>query len=214
MYRLLCSTLVIVFAQCAGNTVLELLLSAVLDTAGIRNPVSQTNLNLGLSCLQLGMAVSGAFLVDLVGRRKLLIFTNAALGLVWFGMTIAGSLHAHHHSAGSAKGILALVFMFDIFYAGGWTSLQALYPVEVLPFEMRAKGYAFSIIFETGAGLLNTFAWPVALDSIAWRTYIILMFWCFLQTLVIYLVIPETRCRTVSIVSVPSAEHQLTCKCE
>ena len=175
----------------------------MLDTAGIRNPVSQSNLNLGLSCLQLIMAVTGACLVDFLGRRRLFLFTNTILGLVWLGMTITGSLQKRTGSAGSAKGIVGLVFIFDVVYAGGWTSLQALYPVEILPFEMRAKGYAISQTFETGAGLLNTFVWPVALDKIAWKTYILLTLWCFFQATVIYFVIPETRRRTVSNNSVP-----------
>lgn len=199
VYRLLCSVLIAVFAQCVGNAVLSLLLSAVLDTAGIRNQVAQTNWGLGLSCLQFAMAIAGAYLVDVVGRRRLLIFTNTALAMVWLGMTIATSLHVKAGSAATARAILALIFCFDITYACGFTSLLVLYAIEVLSFEMRAKGYAFSAVFVSLAGLFNQFVWPVALARIGWKTYILLMFWCLSQALVIYFVIPETRYRTVSI---------------
>lgn len=40
--------------------------------------------------------------------------------------------------------MLAFVFIFGAVYSIGFTPLQALYPVEVLNFEQRGKGMAFS----------------------------------------------------------------------
>ena len=187
-----------VFGQWTGQALLGLLLSAVLDTAGIHSAIAQTNLSLGFSCLQFVMAVSGAFLVDRIGRRPLLLSTNFTLGFVWLGMAIASSIHFQTGSVDSARAILALIYMFKIVFSLGITPIVVLYPVEVLSFEMRAKGFAFSALVVNLAGLLNQFAWPVAFANIRWKTYVILMFWCFFQGLVIYLLIPETRSRTVS----------------
>jgi hypothetical protein len=39
---------------------------------------------------------------------------------------------------------LVFIFIFGAVYSIGFTPLQALYPVEVLSFEMRAKGMGFS----------------------------------------------------------------------
>ena len=39
---------------------------------------------------------------------------------------------------------LVFIFLFGAVYSVGFTPLQALYPVEVLSFEMRAKGMGFS----------------------------------------------------------------------
>lgn len=150
------------------------------------------------------MAISGAFLVDRIGRRPLLLFTNFTLGLVWLGMAIASSIHSQTGSVDSARAILALIYMFKIVFSLGVTPVIVLYPVEVLSFEMRAKGFAFSGLVVNLAGLLNQFAWPVAFASIRWKTYVILMFWCFFQGLVIYILIPETRGRTVSCFSMKS----------
>lgn len=199
IYRLVCNLTVSVFGQWTGQAILGLLLSAVLDTAGIHSALAQTNLSLGFSCLQFVMAVSGAFLVDRIGRRPLLLFANVALGLVWFGMAIATSIHFRTGSVDSARAILALIYMFKIVFSLGLTSMVVLYPVEVLSFEMRAKGFAFSGLVVNAAGLLNQFAWPAAFASIRWKTYIILMFWCFFQAVVMYLLIPETRGLTVSL---------------
>lgn len=189
--------IVSVFGQWTGNAVLGLLLSAVLDTAGIHDQVTQTNISLGLSCLQLVMGILSAFLVHHLGRRRILISTNVILSFVWLGMVIATSQHVNHGAVGAARAILALIFIFHIVFSLGLTSLVILYPLEVLSFEMRAKGFALSALVVNAAGLVNQFAWPVALASISWRTYIILMGWCLIQALIIYQYIPETRNRTV-----------------
>lgn len=102
------------------------------------------------------MAVIGAAFVDKIGRRPLLIWTNVACCVCWIGVTIATAEQAQSKSAVSSKACLAMVYIFQICYSFGWTPMQALYPVEVLSFEMRAKGMAFSNFF-VAAGML--FAW-------------------------------------------------------
>lgn len=83
-------------------------------------------------------------------------------------------------------------------YSVGITPLQALFPVEVLSFEMRAKGMAFSSLAVNVGGLLNQFAWPVALQNITWKTYIIFTVQDAVQAFIIWWFIPETKNRTVS----------------
>ncbi len=75
--------------------------------------------------------------------------------------------------------------------------MQALYPVEVLSFEMRAKGMAFSSLFTSIGLLANQFGVPVALTNIAWKTYIVFCCWCAIQAIIIYFMVPETKNRTV-----------------
>lgn len=189
--------LVSIFGQWTGNSILGLLLGAVLDKAGISDQVSQTNLNLGISCSQLVAAVVGASIVDIVGRRPLFIVANGVLALLWLGLTIVTSIHAESGSAVTSRAILALIWLFLIVFAVGITPLQVLYPVEVLSFQMRAKGLALSSLSVSAADLLNQFGWPVALDRIGWKLYIILFFWCSFQAWIAHLFMPETRECTV-----------------
>ncbi|KAH0141110.1 hypothetical protein KCU67_g14628, partial [Aureobasidium melanogenum] len=87
--------------------------------------------------------------------------------------------------------------MFGAVFSFCLTPLQALYPVEVLSFEMRAKGMAFSSFAVNAGGLLNQFAWPVSLKNIGWKTYIIFIIWCVAQTVIIWYWFPDTRNRTL-----------------
>jgi len=210
-YRLGCNICISIFGQWAGNAVLSYFLGAVLETCGYSSPIAQANITLINSCQQFLCAIVGAFLVDKFGRRPLLLFSFTGCCVIWLGMTIASAEFAKSggglHPDGSvtlgtnlnaSKAALAMVFIFGAVYSIGITPLQALYPVEVLSFEMRAKGMAFSALAVNAAGLLNQFAWPVSMRNIGWRTYIIFTIWDAIQATVVYFFIPETKGRTVS----------------
>lgn len=210
VYRLGCNLCVSIFGQWAGNAVLSYFLAAVLNTAGYTHYIEQANITLINNCQQFLWAILGALIVDKVGRRPLLLFSFAGCTVVWLGMTIASSEFAKsgggydengdpitgtNHAASQA--CLAMVFIFGAIYSVGITPLQALYPVEVLSFEQRAKGMAFSSMAVNAAGLLNQFAWPVALEKIDWKTYIIFTIWDAVQVFIVWIFLPETKGRTL-----------------
>jgi len=159
-YRLACNCVFSIFAQWAGNGVLSYFLPAVLETAGYKADVTKANINLGYACFQFCFALLGAAFVDKVGRRPLMLGSMGSVTVVWIGMTIASAKFSQsgQEDGNAAKATLAMIFLFGAFYSVGITPLQALYPVEVLSFEMRAKGMAFSSLSVAIGGLLNQFA--------------------------------------------------------
>jgi hypothetical protein len=222
-YRLFCNVSVTIFGQWAGNgtsnllylymvhcststAVLSYFMGKVLTTIGISSNIGQANITLINNCQQFCWALLGANLVDRIGRRPLLLFSNIGCCIVWLAMTVSTALYQEsipspgvpgtNKAAGIAS--LAFIFIFGAVFSVGFTPLQALYPVEVLSFEMRAKGMGFSGFAVAAAGLLNQFAWPISLDKIGWRTYIIFTIWCGIQAATIYFFIPETKNRTVN----------------
>ena len=209
-YRTACCLIVSIFGQWAGNAVLSYFLGAVLDTAGYTSSIAQSNITLINNCQQFLCAIVGATLVDRVGRRPLMLFSFAGVTVIWLGMTIASAQFAAsangvdasgnpiYTNGAASKAALALIIIFGSVYSVGITPMQGLYTTEVLSFEMRAKGLAFANLAVNAAGLLNQFAWPVALEKIGWKTYIIFTLWDAIQTTVVYFVLPETKNRTVS----------------
>ncbi|THW69628.1 general substrate transporter [Aureobasidium pullulans] len=196
-YRLACNCAFSCFGQWAGNAVLTYFIAAVLDTAGYTQAIDQTNINLGYACFQFVFALIGSAFVDKIGRRKLMIGAMTGCAIVWVGMTTASGLFKETENSAAAKATVAMIFMFGAVFSFGITPLQALFPVEVLSFEMRAKGMAFSSLSVNAGGLLNQFAWPVSLKSIGWKTYIIFIVWCTAQAAIMYFFFPETRNRTL-----------------
>jgi len=198
-YRIACNCVFAIFCQWAGNGVLSYFLPAVLTTAGYTESITQANINLGYACFQFVFALIGAAFVDRLGRRPLMLFAMAGCCVTWVGMTAATGLFAHsgNTNGAAAKATVAMIFIFGAVFSFGLTPLQALYPVEVLSFEMRAKGMAFSSLAVNAGGLLNQFAWPVSLKAIGWKTYIVFVIWCAVQFVVFYFFLPETKGRTL-----------------
>jgi MFS family permease len=140
----------------------------VLTAIGYTGDRQQLSINLGYACFQFAFALFGAALVERVGRRPLFLFSMSACTIVWVGMTIASSQFVESDKKNSSAGqaCLAMIFMFGMVYSIGITPLQALYPVEVLSYEMRAKGMGFSGLAVSIGGLLGQFAWPISLKNI------------------------------------------------
>ena len=103
-------------------------IGAVLDTAGYRTAIQQTNINLGYSCFQFVFALIGSAFVDKIGRRRLMLTGMAGCAVVWVGMTTASGLFNETKDTSAAKATVAMIFMFGAVFSFCITPLQALYP--------------------------------------------------------------------------------------
>lgn len=193
LYRVMCSVTVSILAQWAGNGLISYYLSGVLDTAGITDTTKQLNINLGIACMSLVCAVAGATCVDVFGRRTMLLYVNQLLALCWMAMVICTAMYNEKDLKSAAQATIAMIYIFSAVFSVGYSAIQGLYPVEVLSFEIRAKGMAVSSLAVNASSLLISYGMPVALQKIQWKTYIILMVWCVIQALIVYAVIPETK---------------------
>ena len=111
-------------------------------------------------------AIIGARLHDVVGRRKMLLSVTAVMAvcLAIAAGTAAG--YAETKSKTSSSASIAFIYIFGSVFALGYTSMQPIYPAEVLSNDMRAKGMGVYQLTAGCAGFVNTFAAPIALNKV------------------------------------------------
>jgi len=85
-----------------------------------------------------------------------------------------------------SRSAIAFIYIFGITYSFSYTPLQALYPVECLAYETRAKGMGMYNLFVNVAMFFNTYAIPTVWEKIKWRFYFVYIAWDVFETVFIY----------------------------
>ena len=198
LYRaIFCAVAVSAFSQWTGQSGVSYFLPAMLSTTGITDETTVLNINLGISIASGAAACIGASLMDLFGRRKMLISCCVAMALLWAAMLAGTGTYYELKSAAAAKASIVFVFFIGIVFSFAYTPLQALYPVECLSYEQRAKGMALQNMAGNAAGLVNQFAFPIALGDITWKTYFIYLGTCTAEAVYYYFIMVETKGHTL-----------------
>jgi len=189
------------FGQWSGNAAISYFLPVVLGDAGIKNPNTQLMLNGVIAVVQFLGAAIGASLVDKVGRRKML-FGCSALFVVWFSIVAALSSQFTNSSGESTNkagsgALIAFIYIFGFTFSLSFTPFQALYPVECLTFETRAKGMGVYNFWVNVAGFFNQYVTPIGLGNVGWKFYFLYIAWDAFQAIFIYFIFVETKGRTL-----------------
>lgn len=198
LYRaILCAVAVSAFSQLTGQSGVSYFLPAMLATSGITNSATVLDINLGITLASGAAATLGASQMDRFGRRKMLIGCCLALTVLWGGMLGGTGAYHIYGNVSAANASIAFIFLIGIVFSAAYTPLQALYPVEVLSYEQRAKGMALQNMAGNAAGLINQFALPVALKNISWKTYFVFFAVCFAEAIYYYFIMVETKGHTL-----------------
>ncbi|OZJ02060.1 hypothetical protein BZG36_04964 [Bifiguratus adelaidae] len=198
-YRMFLIICVGFFSQWSGNGLVSYYLTLILKSIGIIDPTTQNLINGILQIFNLICAVSAALVVEKLGRRKLFIISTAGAMVAFWLQTIFTALF--HEGGGTSKSLgqasVAMIFLFYGFYDLAWTPLTVLYPVEILPFTIRAKGMAISALAIDLALFFNQYVNPVALTNAGWKYYIFYCIWLAIELAVVLKWFPETKGRTL-----------------
>ncbi|KAJ7037429.1 putative MFS sugar transporter [Mycena alexandri] len=133
----------------------------------------------------------GAFTVERIGRRKLMIFGAAGMGMCM--ALIAGCVsHPTNHIAVHAA--IAFIYLFSLFFVTGYLGLAFLYSSEIAPLSVRTPITALST---TSTWLFNftvVEATPTGFNSLGYKYFIIyaVINW-FLILPTVYFFFPETQ---------------------
>ncbi|KAK7420546.1 hypothetical protein QQX98_002745 [Neonectria punicea] len=138
-------------------------------------------------------ATASWFLVERVGRRRLLLWGTAGqmLSMVLvFACLIPGTKTA-------ARGAAVGLFTYIASFGATWLPLPWLYPAEINPLKTRSKANAVSTCTNWLFNFLIVMVVPIMIKRISWGTYLFfaVVNACFFP--VLYLFYPETANRSL-----------------
>jgi len=133
------------------------------------------------------------FLIDRVGRRKLMLFGSVGQTLTMALLAILGSIN------NSATNIVSavLLFVFNSFFAVGWLGMTWLYPAEIVGLRIRAPANALSTASNWVFNFMVVMVTGPSFNNISWRTYIVFAALNAFIIPVVYWFFPETAGRSL-----------------
>ncbi|KIK63084.1 hypothetical protein GYMLUDRAFT_163887 [Collybiopsis luxurians FD-317 M1] len=185
-----------------GNGLVSYYINLVLEGVGITSTETKAAINGGLQVFNLMVGFSSAMLIDRVGRRPLFIISNTGM-LIAFGLwTVTEALFNALHKASAAKGMafaptIPLIFLYYLFYDIAYTPMLVAYTLEILPYRIRAKGFAvmnFAVYVTT---IFNQFTNPVAIEAVGWYYYLVYCGFLIIELVFVVSFIVETKGRTL-----------------
>ncbi|KAG8856603.1 hypothetical protein FRB96_006363 [Tulasnella sp. 330] len=185
------------FSQWSGNGLVSYYINLVLETAGIEQTSLKTLINAILQLFNFFMAIGSAAIVDRVGRRTLFLISNCGM-LVAFGLwTMLSALREQTGSKVAGQATVGIIFLYYGFYDIAYSPLLVAYTVEILPFNVRAKGFAVMNFTVSFALIFNQYVNPVALKKLGWKYYLFYCGWLAFELVFVYFYLWETKGRTL-----------------
>ncbi|KAH8655307.1 general substrate transporter [Xylariales sp. PMI_506] len=182
-----------VMIEMLGNYVISYYLGDMLTQAGITNSTTQLEVNVILNCWSFAVAIAGSLLIDIVGRRMMALSSIGGMIVMLFlfgGLTKA---YGTSDNPSAVYGTLAVLFLFQAFYAFGITPLTSVYVTEFLPYNMRNAGLSMFRTIDSCFGLMASFAMSYAMDDLGWKFYFINGSWNIIFFALVYFFWVETR---------------------
>ncbi|KAG6379627.1 general substrate transporter [Boletus reticuloceps] len=133
------------------------------------------------------------FLIDRVGRRKLMLFGAVGQCLTMVLLAVLGSV-----KGGGAQVVSSvLLFVFNSFFAVGWLGMTWLYPAEIVGLRIRAPANALSTASNWIFNFMVVMVTGPSFNNISWRTYIVFAALNAFIVPIVYLFFPETAGRSL-----------------
>ncbi|KAJ7473816.1 general substrate transporter [Mycena galericulata] len=185
------------FSQWSGNGLASYYLNKVLSDIGITDPTTQLLLNGILSIWSLVCGLTASTTVERFGRRVLFI-TSACLMTLFFTMqTICFARFTISGNKNAANGVIAFIFLYSAAYNLAFSPLIVTYALEILPYNIRAKGFNVFNLTISLALIFNQYVNPIALAALNWKYYVVYCVWLVCECVFLYFYVVETKNHTL-----------------
>ncbi|KAL8660157.1 MAG: hypothetical protein Q9226_000063 [Calogaya cf. arnoldii] len=174
-------------AQLNGINVISYYAPLVFESAGWvgRRAILMTGIN-GITYLL--STIPPWYLVDKWGRRKILM--SGAIAMIISLSAISYFIFIDIR----ATPVLTVLFVmiYNASFGASWGPIPWLYPPEILPLSIRAKGASLSTASNWFFNYIVGEMTPILQEWIKWRLYLVHAFFCAVSFVLVYFLYPET----------------------
>ncbi|KAM7211210.1 general substrate transporter [Rhypophila decipiens] len=128
------------------------------------------------------------YTIDRVGRRRLFISMALGMSLVLVGEAVA---IAHGGMLGDVAAVVCL-FLFEACFTWGWMACVWIYPPEILPLGIRAKGSALAAAADFIGNWIVVQVTPVGIAKMGWSFFLIWAGFNLVHAGIVWMFYPET----------------------
>uniref|UniRef100_A0A060T8J8 ARAD1D12012p n=1 Tax=Blastobotrys adeninivorans TaxID=409370 RepID=A0A060T8J8_BLAAD len=196
-YRMFLATTWSWFGNFTGSQVISYYLPTMLSNLGVGSTEMTLLLNAIYAIAQWVFAVAGAFMHDIVGRRKMMLMATAGIVVCFSCVAIGASQYEKTGSEPSSVASIVFIYIFGCIFASTYTSLQPIYPAEVLTTQMRAKGMAFYQAIFNVSGFILAYTGSMAMEKMGFWYYVFFAFWNAFVFCIIFMWYVETKGRSL-----------------
>ncbi|KAF2097868.1 hypothetical protein NA57DRAFT_66412 [Rhizodiscina lignyota] len=174
-------------AQLNGINVISYYAPLVFEQAGWvgRDAILMTGIN-GITYLL--STVPPWYLVDLWGRRVILL--SGAVAMIISLSAISYFVYIEIRLTPTL--VVIFVMIYNAAFGASWGPIPWLYPPEILPLSIRAKGASLSTASNWAFNWLVGELTPILQEVIQWRLYLLHAFFCAVSFVVVWFIYPET----------------------
>ncbi len=160
-------------AQLNGINVISYYAPLVFESAGWvgRDAILMTGIN---AFTYLGSTVPPWYLVDRWGRRPILLSGAVAMIISLSLVSYFIFIDVHY----TPTMVVIFVMIYNAAFGASWGPIPWLYPPEILPLSIRAKGASLSTASNWAFNWLVGEVTPVLQEAIKWRLYLVHAFFC------------------------------------
>lgn len=194
LHRTLLACTLTITTQMTGINVIPFYSSIILEGTLGYGPVVARILS---GCLNITLALGGLtaiFLVDRLGRRKLMLFSTG--GMVLCQAAVAG-LSSNLSNPASGKAALFFYFLALYILPIGMFIIPFMYASEIAPLGIRHQIAGMAAASSWFFNFMVAEVTPVAIDAIQWRYYVVFAACSAAGCVAIYFLCPETRGRSL-----------------
>lgn len=196
-YRAMLVVIMAFYGQFSGNNVCSYYLPTMLTNVGMTSQTTNVLMNACYSITSWISSLCGAYVHEIVGRRKMFMASSFGAALCLSGLAIATARYDVTAAKLASNAALAFIYLFGITFSFAFTPMQIIYPSEVSSNVLRSRNMILLNLTSGVAQFINQFAAPEAMKNIGFWFYVFYVFWDLSEVVVIYFYFVETKGRSL-----------------